>query len=348
MRVSAFVRAPKGDQQFDQLALEIFRFQFESNPPYQAFCRGTNVTTERVDAWWKIPAIISTAFKDFELSVLPRTQRTSVFHSSGTTEQRPSRHFHSAETKAVYDDSLLAWFKPHVMPDVDRSGFLLLSPPPELVPHSSLAHMFGMVSERFGAKAEFVGHLSADGSWKLDFGKIGKSLSAVSAPPVICGTAFSFVHWCDQLAESNTRFALPQGSRVFETGGYKGRSRTIRKDELHRMIEERLGIPQTHIISEYGMSELSSQAYDRALGSGAPRIFRFPPWARALIVSPETLCEVPDGETGLVRIYDLANVGSVMAIQTEDLAIRRGAGFELIGRSALAEPRGCSLKEMRS
>ena len=93
------------------------------------------------------------------------------------------------------------------------------------------------------------------------------------------------------------------------------------------------------------MSELSSQAYDLEDGhsSFVIRHFRLPPWARVQIVSPETGREVNEGETGLLRIFDLANVFSVMAIQTEDLAIRWGDGFELIGRDAMAEPRGCSL-----
>jgi hypothetical protein len=92
------------------------------------------------------------------------------------------------------------------------------------------------------------------------------------------------------------------------------------------------------------MSELSSQAYDSPrLAPDAARLFRFPPWARVQIISPETGREVADGETGLVRVFDLANVFSVAAIQTEDLAVRRGDGFELIGRAQLAEPRGCSL-----
>jgi hypothetical protein len=90
------------------------------------------------------------------------------------------------------------------------------------------------------------------------------------------------------------------------------------------------------------MSELSSQAYDHQ-PSGGERVFHFPLWARARIVSPETGREVGEGETGLIRIFDLANVRSVMAIQTEDLGVRCGDGFELIGRAAQAEPRGCSL-----
>jgi hypothetical protein len=95
------------------------------------------------------------------------------------------------------------------------------------------------------------------------------------------------------------------------------------------------------------MSELSSQAYDSAIHHPSSiihhRVFQFPPWARVQIISPETGREVGDGETGLIRVFDLANVFSVMAIQTEDLGIRRDEHFELIGRVALAESRGCSL-----
>ena len=112
------------------------------------------------------------------------------------------------------------------------------------------------------------------------------------------------------------------------------------KAELHALITERLSIPSENIICEYGMSELSSQAYD---AGSVERVFHFPPWARVQIISPETGKEVVNGETGLIRIFDLANVFSVAAIQTEDLGIRRGDGFELIGRAQLAEPRGCSL-----
>jgi hypothetical protein len=112
------------------------------------------------------------------------------------------------------------------------------------------------------------------------------------------------------------------------------------------MVSHRLGVPATHIISEYGMSELSSQAYDRVVGSSGNRIFRFPPWARAYVISPENGREVAEGETGLLRIIDLANVGSVMSIQTEDLAIRTDDGFELVGRASAAEARGCSLMQV--
>jgi hypothetical protein len=164
-----------------------------------------------------------------------------------------------------------------------------------------------------------------------------------------------FVRLLDHLVEEELRFDLPAGSRVMETGGYKGRSRTLPQAELHALITRRLGIPSSHIICEYGMSELSSQAYDRAFGatpitqnasrrsSSVARHFHFPPWARVQIISPESGLEASDGETGLVRVFDLANACSCMAMQIEDLGIRRRDGFELIGRAPFAESRGCSL-----
>jgi hypothetical protein len=117
------------------------------------------------------------------------------------------------------------------------------------------------------------------------------------------------------------------------------------KAELHQMIADFLGISESNIVCEYGMSELSSQAYDSVAGNRTgSRKFQFPPWARLQIISPETGREVGEGETGLIRLFDLANVYSVMAIQTEDLGVRRGGGFELLGRAAISEPRGCSLQ----
>src|SRR5262249_12463303 len=151
-------------------------------------------------------------------------------------------------------------------------------------------------------------------------------------PVLLLGTAFNFVHLLDGLGEMGKKFQLPPGSRVMETGGYKGRSRELPKSGLHKLITDMLGVPDANIVCEYGMSELSSQAYDRVAGAGGERVFRLPSWARARIVSPETGREVAPGETGLIRIFDLANVHSVMAIQTEDLGIRREDGFELLGR----------------
>lgn len=200
--------------------------------------------------------------------------------------------------------------------------------------------MFETIRQRLSCSGRaFFGLTEPDGSWQLDFAAVTEVLARVCAsgqPALVLGTAFSFVQLLDYLGERDTSFELPAESRVMETGGYKGRSRALPKEELFARISRHLGVMPTNIISEYGMSELSSQAY-------AVPHFHFPPWARAQIVSPETGREVIEGETGLIRVFDLANVASVLAVQTEDLGIRRGHGFELLGRAALSEPRGCSL-----
>jgi hypothetical protein len=379
------------DAAFDALALELFVLQFKHNAAYRKICEARGLTPGVVEHWTQIPAVPTAVFKELELTCLAPGERTTVFHSSGTTEQKPSRHFHSPESLKVYEASLIPWFARCVVPDfgfrISDFGLVILTPQPVQAPHSSLVHMFETVRQKLGgasvpalssrrsrwgdkggSRAEFLGRIAADGSWTLDFAAVLKTLYKTNEqnhPLILLGTAFSFVHLLDFLAEQDLRFQLPAGSRVMETGGYKNRSRSMPKTELHQFITERLGIPSSRIICEYGMSELSSQAYDLgalasrrrvsslcseqdagvtpALPGPVTRHFCFPPWVRLQIISPETGHEVADGETGLIRIYDLANVFSVMAIQTEDLGIHYGRGFELIGRAQLAEPRGCSL-----
>jgi hypothetical protein len=331
----------------------------------------------------------TSAFKELEFSCLPEAARTAVFHSSGTTGQRPSRHFHCAESLAVYEEALLAWFGvnffgeqefqisncraeraqcgPTGQSATDDWRLVILTPPPSQAPHSSLVYMFETIRRACGAPpSAFVGGIAADNSWTLGFDAIAEALAVGAStshlseqgagegrcPIILLGTAFSFVHLLDHLEAQGLSFQLPPGSRVMETGGYKGRSRALPKQELHALLTQRLGIPPTRIICEYGMSELSSQAYDPPRVSSrvtrhASRSFHFPPWVRVQLVSPETGLPVREGETGLIQVFDLANVYSVMAIQTEDLGVRRGEGFELIGRAALAEPRGCSLMASR-
>ena len=337
-----------GDQplhgQFDALALELFALQFAHNAAYRKICEARQLTPQNVQHWKQIPAVPTSAFKELELTSIPAEERTAVFYSSGTTEQKPSRHFHCAESLAVYEASLWKWFQIRFN---NRTEFLFLTPNAKQAPHSSLVHMFDTVRQKYGLlESAFLANLGVDGSWVLDFESVLKHLElACSAgkPVELLGTAFSFVHLVDYLAEKNQLFQLPEGSRVMETGGYKNRSRTMLKAELHALIKKFLGVKT--ILCEYGMSELSSQAYDSEVSGqkSGVRSFHFPPWARVQIISPETGKEVADGETGLIRIFDLANVFSVAPIQIEDLGVRCGDGFELIGRAQLAEPRGCSL-----
>ena len=339
--------APGSGHAFNSLALKLFGLQFDANVPYRLFCAARRLSPATVEHWTRIPALPAAAFKNHEVTCLAPAARTRVFHSSGTTQHRPGRHFHSGESLAIYEASLLTWFQARVWHAGSSGRALCLTPTPEQAPHSSLAYMFGAIqSALLPRSVAFAGQLAADGAWEVDpvaAEQILQAAVAAQTPLAVLGTAFSFVHWLDELAERGDCHTLPAGSCVVETGGYKGRSRSLPQAELHALITEQLGVPAAGIVCEYGMSELSSQAYDTAGAAHEPRAFHFPPWARAQVISPETGAPVGEGETGLLRVLDLANVFSVAAIQTEDLAVRRGDGFELLGRAALAEPRGCSL-----
>ena len=351
------VRAPSGiarDDDFNQLALDLFRLQFEQVEPYRRLCASLGITPLNVGHWTEIPPVPTAAFKEFEMTSLTPSERTHVFHSSGTTEQRPSRHFHDAASLDIYAASLKPWFAQHVLSDDDEPlQMVFLTPPPEHAPHSSLIHMLQVVGTAFGGPGSyFAGSIDTNQAWTLDGTRVFASLhdaTLAARPVILLGTAFSFVHLLDEFVAQNLRLQLPAGSRVMETGGYKGRSRQLPKPELHAMIRERMGVSPSHIICEYGMSEFSSQAYvgticrkETNARSASPG-FEFPPWARAIVASPETGRPVAVGEQGLIRICDLANLRSVLAIQTDDLAVRMERGFELLGRSSLSEPRGCSL-----
>jgi len=166
--------------------------------------------------------------------------------------------------------------------------------------------------------------------------RLSEAISLEREPLVLFGTALAFLNFFEWLGERHLR--LPSGSVAVETGGYKGTNRSLAKSELHSLFQSRLGVECDEISNEYGMTELSSQFYARGLRSlhcgGA--------WVRARVIDPETGDECSDGETGVLRVFDLANVGSCCVLQTRDLAIRRDAHFELIGRDPAALPRGCS------
>lgn len=214
--------------------------------------------------------------------------------------------------------------------------------------------------QHIGRDDVFLGALDSENAWIVNLTKAAIALedaASGAAPVLIMGTAFLFVHLLDYLEFRRIRIALPAGSIAMETGGYKGRSRTMPKEQLHWLMSRSLGLGPDAIICEYGMSELSSQAYSNGrLGGITPQTmpkegteaFIFPPWARAAVVSAETGREVEIGETGLLRILDLANAFSAMGIQTEDMAVRRQSGFQLLGRAMASEPRGCSLMSRES
>ena len=148
---------------------------------------------------------------------------------------------------------------------------------------------------------------------------------------------------------------MPAGTRIFETGGFKGRVRELQRPELLARVERHLGVQPDHVVREYGMSELTGHFYTRVLQGADADLFFMPHFLRVRALDPESLLDVPAGEPGLLAIVDLANVGSAVCVLSEDIGvIEAGAGgpaggashraaFRLLGRADEAELRGCSL-----
>ncbi len=336
------------EERFGALALRVFEHQFALNRPYGAYCRKRALTPATVDDWRRIPAVPTAAFKEVALVAGDASAARVVFRTSGTTRGMERRGAHHLLDPALYHASLLAAFEACVLPDGARPALLSLIPSPAEVPDSSLSHMAGVLLERLGIAGS--GWFSRAGS--LDHAGLATALrrhEREGTPACLLGTSFAFVHWLDALQAQGERFALPPGSRLMDTGGYKGRSRDVDPGEMRRAYAERLGIPASHQVNEYGMTELLSQYYDAALrdlvldGPGEPRRKIGPPWLRALVTDPETLEPLPEGATGILRHVDLANLDSVLAVQTEDLGTDVGDGFLLLGRAPGATPRGCSI-----
>lgn len=343
--LAAFITRGREDEAaFDDLACQVFAYQYERNGPYRVFCDGRGAIPATVRSWRDIPAAPAAAFKRFALSAAPedacRPERNGrVFFSSGTTGVETSRHFLDAAALDLYRASLRAGYERFVLPDGAALPVLALMAPPDVAPHSSLSFMLGELAQRDGGRFFYAP------GWQEE---LAAALRALAGPVVVFGTAFAFVHFFDAIAED--RFALPAGSRVVETGGFKGRSREVSRDELYALFGERLGVPATHRLSEYGMSEMASQFYDGSLRdsvlgvTGLPRKIG-PPWLRTRVVDPVTGAEAARVEPGLLAHYDLANLNSVLAIQTEDYGHEApdGDGFVLLGRAPGAPLRGCSL-----
>ena len=187
-------------------------------------------------------------------------------------------------------------------------------------------------------------------TWMLDDGvldisafdeRVARAL-ATEQPMLVLATSLALVHFLEAVGDAT--FVLPAGSRVMQTGGFKGKHREVPAEELRAELSRVFELPERAIVAEYGMTELSSQFYEQTLFSDLRHgIYAEPPWARVEAVDPESLAVVPDGEVGIAKIIDLMNVDSAVAILTQDRVRRVTGGFELLGRSPGAPSRGCSI-----
>ncbi|GMR13389.1 MAG: coenzyme F390 synthetase [Gemmatimonadota bacterium] len=332
---------------FDDLALRSFAYQFSTNPVYQGFARGRGVSPEAVGSWQDIPAVPASGFKAVRLVSGDPGSVERVFRTSGTTVGTERGEHHVLDLE-LYRASLLPNFSANlVLGDADVRLLSLIPTPAEL-PDSSLSYMIGCVAnhDAFG-RAEFF----VDAGGRIDHLALRNALARAEAseePVLLVGTAFALVHWMDAMDDGAWAFRLPAGSRLMETGGFKGRSRTLSRKELYAALTQRLGVPTGMIVNEYGMTELLSQFYEPVIREGSDpglteRRLVGPPWVRTRVLDPVTLSPLPDGSPGLLCHLDLANLGSVCGVLTEDMGVIVDDGFRVLGRSTTAEPRGCSL-----
>jgi hypothetical protein len=334
------------DTAFDHLALRIFAYNHDRVPAYAAYCRARGVGPGTARSWTEIPPVPTAAFK--EMTLVPAGARVErVFRTSGTTLGPERRGEHHVPDIGLYQASLRATFAAFLLSDGASLPFLSLVPDASAQPDSSLAFMVTDLRAHYGAAG---GGTFAD-QGGLDMAGLEAAVAAAVAdrtPLMLLGTSAAFIHWLDRLARDGRRYALPDGSRLMDTGGFKGAGRQVAPRGLRQAYGDRLGLPEQRCVNEYGMTEMLSQLYDTGLadhqsGRSRPPRKAAPPWVRSVAVDPETLRPLPPGERGLLRHVDLANMGSVASIQTEDIGFVDEHGLFLEGRAPGAPPRGCSI-----
>lgn len=342
------VTTPADDDVFNRLALGTFARQFADNEPYRRYCERRGATPNRVDHWSTVPAVPTAAYKSAALVCGDPATAEIVFRTSGTSQGSEHRGAHYVRDLSLYRAAALPNFKAHLLPDSAQLRMLILAPDTQQAPDSSLSWMLELVAKEFGSRDSV--HVVDRGGLQLDTLSVALEESEATQKPImLLGTAAAYAHLLEALDERGRRHSLPLGSRLMETGGFKRRRREIPRRELYAWLEERLGLSEAYCVAEYGMTELCSQFYDnvfREQARGRPPYRRYKtvaPWVRTQVVDAESLEPLPAGAVGLLRHYDLANFDSVLAVQTDDLGAAVDEGFEILGRAAGTELRGCSI-----
>ncbi len=340
--IEIYREAPASDSEFEALAFEIFDYQFRRNSYYRKFCLLEKKTPENVRSWKEIPAMPTLTFKELTLASFPVKKRVCVFRTSGTTQEIKGAHFF--DTLRLYEHSLLPTFKKYLLPDHAKLSYYFVVSSWKDKPRSSLSYMIEIVNRHLALR--HGKYYIKKGVAQLD--RLVLDLKKEKNAVILLATSLALKGFLDFLKGKNIKLHLAAGSRLMETGGYKGRTNEISKKVLYKLCDTYLGIPKTHCVSEYGMTELASQTYDTTLFDFVNHQERKPvkagpAWLRTLVIDPRTGKESKKGQIGLLRHLDLANRPSVMAVQTEDLGRATGDGFELLGRAKSSPLRGCSL-----
>lgn len=309
---------------FNIMALEIFRYQAVHNPVYHDFLVNLRVEPSGITDFREIPFLPVSFFRTHKI-ISGNHEPEVVFESSGTTGTASSRHYVS-DTR-LYKTSFLTGFRQFYG---DPGDYMIAGLLPSYTERENSSLVY-MVNELIR-----LSDYSGSGFYKDNFTelleKTGKAV-ADKKKVLLLGVSFALLDLAENLSPDLS------GVIVMETGGMKGRRKELTREELHQQLTEKLNVKQIH--SEYGMTELLSQAYSKGGG-----IFNSPGWMKILIRDPldplSLLTET--GRTGGINVIDLANISSCSFIATDDLGrIGDDDSFEVLGRIDNSDVRGCNL-----
>jgi phenylacetate-coenzyme A ligase PaaK-like adenylate-forming protein len=309
---------------FNNLALSVFQFQYQNNKVYRAFAQSLKTNPEAINHYSQIPFLPIEFFKNQDVICNDKKDDFIVFTSSSTTSQTPSRHIVS--DIGIYEQSFIKGFENAYR---KPSDYVILALLPNYLERkgSSLVYMFDKLIK--------LSNNPLSGFFLEDYDKlisVLKSLKQSNTKTLLIGVTYALLDLADKGISLNDNFT------VMETGGMKGRREELLKEELHQILKQKLSVSTIH--SEYGMTELLSQAYSKGNG-----IFDCQPWMKILVRDiDDPLSYVKENKTGGINVIDLANVNSCSFIATQDLGRMKGDGtFEIMGRFDNSDVRGCNL-----
>ncbi len=337
-----------GDQSlFEELASRIFAFQYANNEAYRVFCDAKKAAPDRIAGWREIPAFPTDSFKTNLVTSFPVEEAVFANVTSGTTS--------ASQRGKIYRDELgrdLTLLSNRIVtaaylfPDFEtgqRCRVLLLAPSPEMAPSMGMAIGMEETRRHFGTPdSRFL--LGRTG---IDVAGLVSALNQseeTGQPAALVGTTSAFVYFLKACRDRRLSFRLPEGSRIADGGGYRGRFGEMTRDDYYELVVAGLGIPPSHCVNTLGMAETATNFFDNCLRnhvngcSDGLRHKVTPPWTRVVATSLEDLTPLPHGQVGLLRHYDLAALPTVLAVQTDNLGFTdaRG-GFEIVGRAKLVD-----------
>jgi len=329
------------DVEFRVFAFVAFSTQRALIPAYDRYVRHMG---HKVGDWRDIPPVPVSAFRSHDLSAAPPGKEMVTFETSGTTISKPGRI--RLLDPSHYEDSLRHSFADHLLADGARLPIIIFGPTRAEAPRSSLWFMADVIAHSLCDRAAWVVE-GGEPRWDRADQELNRSVRE-KRPVLLFGTTLLFQAYFERCDREGIRFELPEGSRAMDTGGAKATGREIRREDVKAAFQRVLGIPSTHLVNEYGMTEMGSQFYEdhlRAPHRGRPAKpgFTIEPWVRTRVFDPHTMRECAPGETGYLVHYDLTNREIPVAIQTEDVGSIVDGRLFLEGRLPEAERRGCSL-----